>query len=300
MTRIGLVGCGAWGQHILRDLRDLGAEVAVVTRSAATRARAIAGGASSVHERIADLPPADGYVVATNTGSHAAMIEALLPTGRPIFVEKPLTNHPAEAQSIAERAGDRVFSMDKWRYHAGVLKLAGVLASGHLGTIRHVQSWRLGWQSHDRDSDSTWHLLPHDLSIVLELLGHIPELRWATGFLGFGVHAEATAFLQDPGGPSVGISVSGCHPVNRRSVLIVGSEGSAQLAGSDDDRLRLRWSDGRTEELPFVTEMPLRAELQAFLVHLRGGPPPKSRASEAALVVRRIAEIRAMAGLDHP
>lgn len=298
--RIGLVGCGAWGQYILRDLRALGAEVLVVARSDATRERALAGGAASIHRTIDGLPAADGYVVATTTASHAAMIEALLPRGRPILVEKPLTNDAAAAQSIADRAGDRVFSMDKWRYHAGVLKLGEVIGSGRLGTIRHLQSWRLGWQSHDRDSDSAWHLLPHDLSIVLELLGHLPALRWAAGFVGFGVHAEATAFLQDDGGPSVGIAVSGCHPVNRRSVLLVGSEGSAQLAGSDDDRLRLRWRDGRTEDLPFVNAMPLLAELRCFLDHLRGGPAPKSPAPEAALIVRRIAEIRAMAGLDRP
>jgi predicted dehydrogenase len=298
--RIGLVGCGAWGQHILRDLRALGADVAVVARSAGSRARASAGAASSLHDSIADLPPADGYVVATNTASHAAVIEALLPTGRPIFVEKPLTNDPAAALSIADRAGERVFSMDKWRYHGGVLKLAEVLGSGRLGTIRHVQSWRLGWQSHDRDSDSTWHLLPHDLSIVMELLGTIPEPRWATGFRAFGVHAEATAHLEDKGGPSVGIAVSGCHPVNRRSVLVVGSEGSAQLAGSDDNRLLLRWKDGQTENLAFENAMPLLAELRCFLDHLRGGPPPKSPAAEAALVVRRIVEIRALAGLDRP
>jgi hypothetical protein len=43
--------------------------------------------------------------------------------------------------------------------------------------------------------------------------------------------------------------------------------------------------------------MPLLAELGAFLDHVRGGPRPKSSAAEATLMVRRIAEIRAAAGL---
>jgi hypothetical protein len=43
--------------------------------------------------------------------------------------------------------------------------------------------------------------------------------------------------------------------------------------------------------------MPLLAELEAFVAHLEGGPAPKSSAAEGALIVRRIAELRALAGL---
>ncbi len=131
--RIGMVGCGSWGQYILRDLRELGAEVMVVARSPESRATAQTGGAVSIHGDVRDLPPADGYVVATTTSTHADIVEALLPTGRPIFVEKPLCDDPARARSIADRAGERVFSMDKWRYHGGVLKLAELHRQGFLG-----------------------------------------------------------------------------------------------------------------------------------------------------------------------
>lgn len=296
--RIGLVGCGAWGRLILRDLVALGAKVMVAAPSQASQAAALELGAVSVHDSLANLPAADGYVIASPTSTHAAVIEALLPTGRPIFCEKPLTDDPAAAQSIADRAGDRVFSMDKWRYHGGVLKLAEVAKSGRLGRILQVQSWRLGWQDRSLDVDSVWLLLPHDLSIALEILGHLPAPRWASGYTAFGIRAEVTGVLQDGDGPMVGFTVSGCQPVNRRSVLVVGTEGAAQLGGSLDDRLFLRWPDGRAEELEIATDMPLLAELWAFLHHIQGGPPPKSPAPEAALIVARIAEIRAMAGIN--
>jgi hypothetical protein len=45
------------------------------------------------------------------------------------------------------------------------------------------------------------------------------------------------------------------------------------------------------------TEFPLLRELRGFMEHLAGGPPPRSSAAEAAEVVRRIAELRALAGL---
>jgi hypothetical protein len=43
--------------------------------------------------------------------------------------------------------------------------------------------------------------------------------------------------------------------------------------------------------------MPLLRELQAFVDHLRGGPPPRSSAAEGLMIVERIAAIRRLAGL---
>jgi hypothetical protein len=44
--------------------------------------------------------------------------------------------------------------------------------------------------------------------------------------------------------------------------------------------------------------MPLAAELDAFLGHLDGGPPPRSTAAEGLAVVRAIAKAHALAGLE--
>ena len=64
---VGLVGCGRWGRHILRDLRELGCEVPVVARSEASIDRAHEGGASTIVASVEDLAGSDGIVVATQT-----------------------------------------------------------------------------------------------------------------------------------------------------------------------------------------------------------------------------------------
>src|ERR1051325_386203 len=90
---IGLIGCGGWGRLILRDLVSLDARVHVVAPSAATRAFATGNGAVSAVADIAGIrTPIAGYVVATPTTTHGSVIQTLLPTGRPVFVEKPFTN----------------------------------------------------------------------------------------------------------------------------------------------------------------------------------------------------------------
>ncbi len=294
MTRIGLIGCGRWGKLILRDLRSLGAEVAVCAPSEATRAEALARGAVSAHADLAALPDADGYVVAPPTVLHAEITEALIPRGRPIFVEKPLTADPASAARIAQAAPDRVFCMEKWRYHGGVMKLAELARSGALGEIRAVRSWRLGWDNPHRDVDSAWILAPHDLSIALEILGRLPEPVFATDpdASGDSLLAELNA-----DGVRVTLEVSSGHPVPRRSVVVIGTTGAAQFGDSYDDAIVLRREGEAEQRVPVETEMPLLAELRAFVEHLSGGPPPRTSASEAAEAVRVVARLREMAGL---
>jgi predicted dehydrogenase len=299
--RVGLIGCGNWGRHVLRDLVSLGAEVHVATPSPRSRATAEQGGAVRVVDRLEALETLEGYVVASPSVTHADVIDALLPTGRPIFVEKPMTVDVASAKRLAATAGERIFVMEKWRYHAGIEALAAMAKSGELGRVLAIRTERVGWGNPHEDVDAGWILLPHDLSIAYEILGHLPAARAAWSPTGR-PHCDLIATLGDAGGPAVTMEIGISHPVTRRSVLVVGTERSAQLGGSYDDRISIAEGNpagvrGAPYHQPVAGEMPLLRELRAFLDHLRGGPPPRSSAAEGMLVVERVAALRALAGL---
>lgn len=172
--KLGLVGCGRWGRLILRDLRALDCGVTVVARSDDTARRAQDGGAAVVRS-IDDLPEVAGVVVAVPILAHPEVVESVLGLGVPIFVEKPLAADPTWAETIVARAGDRVFVMDKWRYHPGIESLRDIARSEELGAVVALETVRTGWGNPNDDVDGVWHLAPHDLSIVNEILGYIPE-----------------------------------------------------------------------------------------------------------------------------
>lgn len=302
--RVGLIGCGRWGRLILRDLLALGAEVHVVAPSAANRREAVTIGAARAVTTLDDLDaPVEGFVIASPTSTHAAVMERVLPTGRPMFVEKPMTNDLSAARRLVAGAGDRIFVMDKWRYHAGVQAIAAAAKSGELGEILAIRSYRLGWGHSHSDVDALWILLPHDLAIALEVLGHLPAAAAALTPVPGRAVSDFIAVLRDhPEGPQVTIEIGTSHPVTRRAVVVVGSRKAAQLADSYDERIAIAegapdGAFGAPQHRPAPGEPPLRRELRAFLDHLRGGPPPRSSATEGLLIIERIAALRRLAAL---
>jgi len=295
---VGLVGCGRWGWHILRDLVTLGCEVPVVARSEESRARAEEGGARELVGDIASLSRVDGVVVATPTSTHAAVVEEALKLGVPVYCEKPLCDDVAAAERLAESGAGRLFVMDKWRYHPGVEELAAIARQRRLGSVSGISTIRLGWGVAHDDVDPVWVLAPHDLSIALEVMGAVPRPRAAVAEMSAGSVVGLSALLDGPGFWHA-FEVSARSPERSRRVELHCDEGVVLLAGAWDEHVtvyRNGTPDPEPERIETPGELPLIAELRAFVEHLRGGPPPRSSAAEGAAIVSALDELRRLAG----
>ena len=294
-VHIGLVGCGPWGGLILRDLLSLGVEVSVVARHESSVERAEALGATQVVRAIDQLPVVDGAVVATEATNHFDAIAALIDRAVPIYSEKPVTTSLDDARTLAERAPEQIFVMHKWRYHPAVEAIREMIQRGDLGEVRSIRTTRRQWGTAHADIDCIWTLLPHDLSIVLHLLGEIPEVThaWGTNENGDLVSAGATLGNQ----PWVRLDVSTRAAERRRNISVEGATATAVLSDTDYGAITLRETDAdETRVIRVATTMPLLAELTAFGEYLCGGSPPMSTLAEAVTVVERCTRIRELAG----
>lgn len=289
---IGLVGCGVWGANILRDLRLLECDVRVVARSDASVARATEGGATVVAREIGELGPVDAIVVVTPIETHAAVLEEALTAGVPVFVEKPLCDDARDAARLAALAPGRLFVMDKWRYHPGVAALAGIAAAGQFGRVHGLRTVRVQSGTRHRE-DAVWVLAPHDLAIALEVLGEVPRPRAAYGQWSDGRLVTMHALLETERGWHA-IEISERAPAAERRIELHCDEGVAVLGGGWDEHVLVHLAGGRTERIEARGELPLLAELRAFVGFLDSGPPPKSSAAEGAATVGAIAALRAL------
>jgi predicted dehydrogenase len=295
-VRVGLVGSGRWGRHILRDLVSLGCEVPVVARSEASRERAREGGAAEIVADIASLTGVDGVVVSTPTATHAEVVEEALELGVPVYVEKPLTADVESARRLAAAAPERLFVMDKWRYHPGVLELARIARSEELGPVVGIYARRVTLGHPHRDVNTVWIHAPHDLSIALAVLGEVPKPRMAVAELVDGEVNGLTAILGES--PWMALEVSALAPGHRRELRLICEQGVAQLDGGYAEHVVVgrpgQLDEDGVERRPIEGDLPLLAELRAFVEHLRGGPPPLSSSADGLLIVETVAEMLAM------
>lgn len=240
---------------------------------------------------IGALEAIDGVIVATPTATHADVVAEALELGVPVFVEKPLTADVTSARRLAAAAPDRLFVMDKWRYHPGVRELARIAQSGELGPVVGIHSRRVALGHKHKDVNTVWIHAPHDLAIALEVLGEVPEPRHAVPELVGGELAGLTAILGES--PWVVIEVSALAPGHRRELRLVCEQGVAQLDGGYAEDVVIaragKIEEDAVERRPVIGELPLLAELRAFVEHLQGGPPAKSSAADAVAIVESVA-----------
>jgi len=279
---IGLVGVGAWGRHILRDLRSLGAIVHAAGRHETSVQNAKQGGAASVVDDPRDLPAeCEGFVIANRTVEHLGAIEALLPRGLPIFSEKPLCPDLAAARRLPPSAERLVFVMHKWRYHPAVLELARIAAQEEFGPVVGLRTMRVGPDVPHSDVNAVWVLVPHDLSIALEILGEVPRLVSNLPDpltpSGGGAISRLTA---RNGAVGVVIEISSGHARPLRRITLACRDAVCELSDERYNVVEIRRRGAPRDAAPIErtvgNEMPLLEELRTFLAFLSGGPEPKT------------------------
>lgn len=298
MKAIGLIGCGAWGKNILRDLVRLGCRVHVVDIDAQARSRALEGGAWEAFSKAADLPICDGYIVAVPIPDLTKESADLLRYKKPVFSEKTLCLSLEDYNLLRNLGGSEyIFCMHKWHYHPGIEALRLVSQSGKIGEMEELHTTRHAWVNDFHGGDVFWTQAVHDITIIKHILGYIPDKVKAISVIKNedGLPVSFTAMLGD--NPAVTISVSGRHCAKRSGVSIHGNKGSAELYDGYDDHITIRDKESE-EKIPFDTTFPLYLELKEFVEYLHGGPAPRCNLQSAEEVTQAIIGLRKKAGLQ--
>ena len=197
------------------------------------------------------------------------------PCGVRFYCEKPLTNDPVAGEALARAAPERLFVMDKWRYHPGIAELSRIASDQGLGPPVGLTTVRIGWGLPHDDVDAVWVLAPHDLSIALEVTGTIPRPRSAVGQSENGRLLSLSALL-DAGEIWHAFTVSTRSPVRSRRVELDCERGIAILADAWDEHISVFAADAAEPEEQRI-ETP--GELPSS--------PASGRSSSTSVVVRR-------------
>lgn len=292
MRKIGLVGCGAWGSKILRDLLHLNCGVLVADIDGDARRLASEMGARATFSKADDLPDCDGYVVAVLIPDLCEVSAGLLRRGKPIFAEKTLCTSIDDYDYLKSLGGkELIFPMHKWHYHPGIEALRQVSRSRRIGEVLEISTIRHGWVSDFHGGDVFWTLCVHDLTIIKHILGYIPRKIRAIHVSDDenGLPVRLSAMIGEE--RVANISVSGRHADKITGVSIHGTRGSAILHDAYSDHISVRDDNGE-EKLPIDTTFPLLLELKEFVEFLQGGPRPRCDLEEAREVAGMLLDLR--------
>lgn len=281
--RVAVVGCGHWGLNLVRNFGELGALAAVVDGDTerANEAADAASVAVASFEQVLANDGIHGVAIATPAVTHAKLASAALHAGKHVFVEKPLALTVEDAiqlNSLARKAGRVLMVGHLLRYHPAFEELHRLVAAGNLGRLQYISSTRLSFGRFRREENSLWSFAPHDISMILALVGEEPSAVTAIGstHLHATVADVTTTHLSFPGGQGAHVHVSWLHPVKEQRLVVVGDRGMAVF---DDGqpwetklqvfRHRVDWHEG----------LPVPSKADAEPVQLQEGEPLRSECS---------------------
>ena len=233
MAQIALVGCGYWGKNLCRNFQALGALSTVVdaTENGQATARSIAPNAI-VSDNFNDILIDDqiqGVALATPAETHAELAIQAMRADKDVFVEKPMALSISDAEAMQKVAleTDRILMVGHLlEYHPAVLKLRELIGSGELGKINYIYSNRLNFGKVRTEENALWSFAPHDVAVILRLLGQSPIEVSASGgaYLTKDIADVTVSNLRFSDDSRAHIFVSWLHPYKEQRLVVVGDQ----------------------------------------------------------------------------
>jgi UDP-2-acetamido-3-amino-2,3-dideoxy-glucuronate N-acetyltransferase len=285
--KVGVVGTGYWGKNLVRNMFELG-YLQTICDTDRVHLDEIGQKYPGTNletdlDRVLDDDEIMGTVIATPAETHYDVTCRSLMAGKHVMVEKPLALTVKEAQELVALAEEkhRVLMVGHLlRYHPGIRKLKDIIDNDMLGPIEYVYSHRLNLGKVRREENVWWSFAPHDISVILMLLGKLPIQVSTTGgaYLQPNIADITVSSLLFENGTRGHIFVSWLHPYKEQKLIVIGKKAMAvfdDVAKTEklmiydkdiqivDGSFVTKKPEGQT--VPFDMKEPLRLECEHFI-----------------------------------
>jgi UDP-2-acetamido-3-amino-2,3-dideoxy-glucuronate N-acetyltransferase len=306
--KVAVIGAGNWGKNLVRNFFQLNSLSLVCDPDLAVCAsveQTYPGVATCVKfSEVLENPEVEAVAIATPAVSHYQIAKAALLAGKDVFVEKPLALEVSEGQelvTLAEQEKRILMVGHILLHHPAIHKLKELIDRGELGQIQYLYSNRLNIGKIRCEENILWSFAPHDISVILFLLGELPEQVSSHGaqYLQQSVADVTMTNLAFPRGVKGHIFVSWLHPFKEQMLVVVGDKKMAVFDDiSKDEKLvlyphRIDWIErlpvarkAEREVVPLATSEPLKEECTHFLDCIRTRTRPRTDGEEGLRVLQ--------------
>ncbi len=318
LQQIAVVGCGYWGPNLVRNFASVGegCRVKYVCDTSEERLAHMKRLFPSVIattdfrdlESDAEL---DAIAVATPVRFHHELARRSLLAGKHTLIEKPMAMSSEQCSDLVHLAALRKLTLlvdHTFIYSTPVRRIKEIIESGEIGEIQYISSRRLNLGLFQQDINVTWDLAPHDISIILYLMGKLPVAVNCQGMAHIDPNVEdvTNLSLQFESGGFGMVHSSWLDPNKVREMIIVGSR--QMIVYNDNVPLeKIKVYDKRVEapphydtfaefhyayhygdaSIPYLRQVePLKVEVQHFLDCIRTGQTPETSGLAGLQVVQ--------------
>ncbi len=314
---VGVVGCGYWGPNLIRNFRSLSdCRLKSICDVSEERLRHLQSLYPEVEtetkfDKLLSDPNLDVIVVATSVKHHFPMAKAALLAGKHTFIEKPMASSLEQCEelvAIAKKQGLILMVGHTFLYSPAVRKIKELVDKGDVGEIRYISARRLNLGLFQKDINVAWDLAPHDISIILYIMGETPLRINCVGAAHVtpGIEDVTAMHLHFSEEKTATIQSSWLDPKKVREMTIVGSK---RMIVYDDivAQEKIKIFDVRVDRPPHYDtfaefhyayhygdtyspyikqDEPLKTECQHFLDCIRTGKTPITSGQKGLEVVR--------------
>jgi predicted dehydrogenase len=314
---VGVVGCGYWGPNLIRNFRGLSdCNLNLICDTNPARLKHLKSLYSELEgatdfQHMLNGAGLDAIVIATSVKHHYPMAKASLLAGKHTFIEKPMASSVAQCEElveIAKKNGLILMVGHTFLYSPSVRKIKQVVDSGDIGEIRYISARRLNLGLFQKDINVAWDLAPHDISIILHILGEMPLAVNCQGsaHITRGIEDVTAMCLTFSKNRSAIVQSSWLDPKKVREMTIVGSK---RMIHYDDvaQQEKIKIFDVRVDApahydtfaefhyayhygdmyAPFIKqEEPLKTECQHFLDCIKNGTQPMTDGNKGLELVK--------------
>ena len=305
-VRVSVVGAGYWGKNLVRNFHALGALETVCDVNEETLARVRQEYHVSTMKDFGTMlsdPIVAAVVIAAPAAQHYELAAKALRAGKHVFVEKPLALNAREGKELVELAKEKGLVLmvgHILEYHPAIVELNRLVKEGHLGKIQYIYSSRLNLGKLRTEENILWSFAPHDISVILRILGEMPVHATAQGgsYLNPPIVDTTLSTLEFAGGVKAHIFVSWLHPFKEQKLCVIGSERMAVFDDLEPEKKlvvyahRINWQERKPvaerdggQVIALAKEEPLREECKHFLECVRNSVRPRTSGEDALHVL---------------
>ena len=304
---IAVVGCGHWGKNLIRNFYELGALASIFDPNIEiaeqySKQYSVQNHSFSVIINDSNI---EGVVLAVPAKHHAAMAIDAMKKGKHVFVEKPLAMNEAEATLMIKTAKENKVQLmvgHLLQYHPIFKTVRKMVKNGDIGELNYIHSNRLSFGKVRSKEDVIWSFAPHDISMILSLVGEDPEYINCkpSSVLQKNFADIASIYMKFKSGIKSEINVSWINPLKEAKLVVTGKSGilvfddtktwNEKLAihsyEIDHSKELINIKKTKEEYIKVFEEEPLKNECQHFVSVVKGNLEPLTDIFEGLKVLK--------------